>query len=111
MEHITVHELYELYNDTLKKCGVYLLNETDEIIAYNIYEEFDIGVHSFFHIDNLSRLQKAGLISLDKLDASSLLRDKVIQLQHSNEWRIENFKTSIKWKEIMKLADEIKEMN
>ena len=43
MEQITVKKLFEFYNDTLNKCGTFLLNEDDKTIEYNIYEEFDIG--------------------------------------------------------------------
>jgi len=103
-------KLLELYNDTLEKCGVYLLSEDDEVIAYNIYEEFDIGVHSFLYMDNLKKLYDQGLISLDKLNDSHMLRDLVIQLQNSGEWGIENFRTSKKWRKIMELSDRLRLM-
>ncbi len=111
MEKITDKELWKFYNDTLSKCGVYLLNEDDETIEYNIYEEFDIGVHSFLYTDNLQKLYDKGFISIDKLNKSILLRSKVIDLQKTDEWRFENFRTSEKWKEIMVLSDEIKTIN
>jgi len=31
MEKITIEQLEELYNDTLGKCGTYLLKEDDDI--------------------------------------------------------------------------------
>lgn len=108
MEQITEQKLLEFYNDTLDKCGTFLLDEDDETIEYNIYEEFDIGIHSFFHIDSLQRLYNSGLISADKLNESILLRNKVIELQSTVEWNFEHFKTSKNWKEIMKLSDKIK---
>ncbi|HEY9009210.1 MAG TPA: hypothetical protein VIM75_23905 [Ohtaekwangia sp.] len=108
MEQVTDEELLELYNDTINKCGIYLLNEADETIEYNIYEDFDIGVHSFLYTDNLQKLYSKGLISIDKLNKSILLHNKVIDLQSSDEWKFENFRTSEKWKEIMRLCDEIR---
>lgn len=111
MKNITTRELYDLYIDTLDKCGIYLLKEEDIVIETNIYEDFDIGIHSFFYIDSLNKLYESGFISLNKLNKSSILRDKVIQLQDSTEWNIENFKRSTKWREIMILCDEIKSMN
>lgn len=108
MEQITEEELLELFNDTLDKCGMYLLMEDDEVIECNIYEDFDIGVHSFLHTDNLQKLYDKRLISLGKLNKSILLRNKVIDLQKLDEWKFENFRTSEKWKEIMMLCDEIK---
>lgn len=47
MNKITENQLFDLYKDTLEKCGLFLLNEDEEIIEYNIYKEFDIGIHSF----------------------------------------------------------------
>lgn len=108
MKKITAQELLEFYNDTLNKCGTFLLDENDESIEYNIYEDFDIGIHSFFHIESLQRLFDNELISANKLNESTLLYDKVIDLQSTDEWGFEYFKTSEKWKEIMELSDKIK---
>jgi len=108
MELIDDQKLFDLYNDTLQKCGTYLLQEDEETIEYNIYEEFDIGIHTFFYSDNLKRLYRRGFISLNKFNASFLLREKFIQLQDSTEWTIENFKISKKWEEIMELSDMLK---
>lgn len=110
MEEITDQMLFNLYNDTLSKCGTYLYDANNDIIEYSIYEDFDIGVHSFLHLDNLNKLNRVGLISIDKLSKSILLRDKFIKLQNSSDWGIENFKISEKWKEIMMLCDELKVM-
>ncbi len=110
MGQITDEELFDLYNDTIEKCGIYLLKEEDETIEYNIFEEFDIGVHTFLYIDNLKKLYHKKLISLDKLCKSIMLREKFIDLQDSDEWSVEKFKTSKNWKEIMMLSDEIKNM-
>lgn len=108
MKQITDNELLDFYNDTLNKCGMFLLNEDDEIIEYNIYEDFDIGVHSFLNTESLKKLYSKGLISLSKLNKSILLHSKVLDLQNSEEWSFENFRTSERWKEIMRLCDEIK---
>ncbi|WP_266366932.1 hypothetical protein [Tellurirhabdus rosea] len=108
MEKITEQTLLNFYNDTLNKCGIFLLKEDDETIEYCIYEDFDIGIHSFFHINNLQRLYNSNLISLEKLNESVLLRSKVINLQNNDEWGFEHFKTSKRWKEIMILSDKIK---
>lgn len=111
MKEISEQELLVFFNDTLEKCGTFLLKEDDETIEYNIYEDFDIGVHSFLHKESLQKLYETGLISLEKLNKSILLRDKVIELQNSNEWGIEHFRISEKWKKIMILSDKIKALN
>lgn len=105
---ISSQELYECYMDTLHKCGVYLLSSSDETIAYNIYEEFDIGVHSFLNTSSLQRLLSNGHISNEMFEKSKTLYNIVLDLQKTNEWDFENFKDSIKWKEVMNLSDEIK---
>lgn len=109
-EEIKVAKLMELYLDTLQKSGLYLLNEDDEVIEYNIFEEFDIGVISFLHIDNLKKLESSGLISNEVLEKSSELRGKVINLQQSEKWSIEGLRSSSEWREILELSDEIKKM-
>jgi hypothetical protein len=111
MKQVTEQELLNLFNDTLNKCGTYLLNEDDSTIEYSIYEEFDVGVNSFFHEDSLKILLENNLINLTVYKKSSLLRKKLKELELSSDWGIENFKSSLKWKEIMLLADEIKSYN
>lgn len=108
MNQITINELYELYQDTLSKCATYLLSETDEIVGWSIYEEFDIGVHTFLHKNNLAKLYDAGLISIERMNDSTKLREKVIQLQGTYEWDIVYFRTSEKWREIMLLCDKLR---
>ena len=110
MHEVDKPDLFELYKQTLEMCGVYLLHENDETIGYCIYEEFDIGVHSFLHAGCLEAFRASGLISHDKLDRSLLLRSKVLALQTSGEWGIEHFRASPRWREIMALSDEIKSM-
>lgn len=108
MKTMTDQERIGLFNDTLNKCGKYLLLEDNETIEYNIYEDFDIGVHSFMHIDNLQKFYEKGLISLSQFNKSIQLRDMVINLQSTGEWEFKHFRISEKWMEIMELSDEIK---
>jgi hypothetical protein len=46
-KELTITELYECYCDTVSKCGVFLFNEDFTTISNYVYEEFDIGVHTF----------------------------------------------------------------
>lgn len=108
MKEISIQTLYELYLDTINRCGTYLLNSDDETIEYEIFEEFDIGAISFLHNDNLMKLFKAGYISENKVNKSIQLRQIVTDLQHDGEWDIENFKVSMRWKNLLILADELK---
>lgn len=107
MDKITVEQLHELYVDTLSKCGSYLLNEDDETIEYNIFEEFDIGLISFLHDDSLIRLFEAELISSEEMKEAQKLRKLAIDVQNKNEWNLLSFRTSVNWKEVLKLADKL----
>ena len=100
----------ELYVDTINKCGTYLLSEDDVIIGYNIFEEFDTGVISFFHSDNLQKLNDVGLISDEIMYKSTTLRDLVHELQQGDKWNINAVRNSSEWKKVLELADEIKIM-
>lgn len=101
----------ELYLDTIQKCGTFLLDFEDEVIKYNIFEEFDIGVVSFLHKNNLMKLRDAGFISDKAMEQSSLLRNRVIELQNSDLWNVEGVRNSPEWKSILELADLIKEQS
>ncbi len=104
---IPLNKLFELYTDTLSKCGNYLLDKDDETIGYNIFEEFDIGVISFLHNDSLKKLLDGGLITIhEKADATNI-RKMALELQNKNEWNMECFKTSENWKHILNLCDKI----
>lgn len=105
---ITIEERYDLFVDTLNKCGMYLLNENDETISYFIYEEFDIGVVSFLHSDNLDTLMQNGYINKNIVSMCNNLRQLVFGLQNTEEWNLENIRNSIKWRNILELSDEIK---
>ncbi|MCL9661758.1 hypothetical protein L2089_13740 [Paenibacillus hunanensis] len=109
MEKISVEHLMELYINTLEKCGKYLLEEQDELIEYNIFEEFDTGVISFLHKDSLKRLHKAGLINNDIVQKSTHLRELVLNMQKGDEWNIHSVKSSPEWMRIFNLTDEIRE--
>lgn len=107
MENISIEELYQLYVDTIKRCGTYLIDSDDLVIGYDIFEEFDIGAISFLHTDNLKKLVEDGLISDEIMLKSSTLRSKFLALQQGNEWKINAVRHSSRWKEILELGDEI----
>lgn len=110
MERISIEKLMELYVDTIGKCGSYLLFEDDEVIEYNIFEEFDTGVISFLHADNLQKLNDAGLISMEIMQKSTTLRNWVQAIQQEGNWNVHAVRESSKWKKILELSDEIKMM-
>ncbi len=108
MENISLNQLYALYKDTLNKSGTYLLNEDNETINYNIFEEFDIGVISFLSETSLLKLLEGGLISNDEMKCGLELRKMVFDLQNNNEWNIESFRSSKNWKIVLELSDKLR---
>ncbi|RWX02279.1 hypothetical protein [Flavobacterium cerinum] len=106
---IPLDKSYDLYIDTINDCGIFLLNKSDEEIEYRIFEEFIIGAHSFLYRGNLEKLNLAGYITKEVMDKSIILRDKVLLLDNTDEWNIFSVRTSKSWRDIMILADEIKD--
>ncbi|MEH7080972.1 hypothetical protein V7101_20580 [Bacillus velezensis] len=110
VREITLHERMELFIDTLERCSIDLISASDEVIEYNIFEEFDTGVVSFLHIDNLTILNKAGMIDDEIVNKAKELRKLVLILQKSTEWSLEFVKTSSRWRIILELSDDIKKL-
>lgn len=111
MKSLTLKELYEYYIDTLNKCGSFLLNENDEYIEYNIFEEFDIGIVSFFHEESLEKLFEGGFININQMKYSLELRRLVFELQNNNLWNIKALRTSEEWRKVLSICDKLQAGN
>ncbi len=107
MADISLAELYELYLDTVGRCTSGLLHQTDEEIKYHLFEEFDVGAHSFFHDDNLNKLRRAGYIDDEMLAVSKEVRKRWLALQNKS-WTIEEIKSKKEWQELFQLCDRLK---
>lgn len=110
VNELSVEKRMNLYLDTLQNCGIHLLSEDAIAIGHSIFEEFDIGVISFLHVDNLSILKNASLINDQVMNKSIELRNKFMRLEGSDKWNVESVKSSSEWLEILELSDEIKKM-
>jgi len=108
MKEISMEKRFDLYMDTLEKCGTYYLS--DEMIGYYIFEEFDVGAISFLHENNMLVLVNDGVIDNDIYFKSQILRKKFMALQGTELWNIDSVKKSLEWKEILQLSDKIKEL-
>lgn len=105
-----IEGLMEWYVDTLKDCGIYLLNAEKSEIEYRIFEEFDIGATTFLHDINLMRLKEAGLINDRIMIKSADLRRKFLSLLDGDKRDAKSVKSDPEWREVLLLADEIKGM-
>lgn len=108
MREITTEALFHLYLDTLNSCGSHLRNASDDVVGYEVFEQFDIGVVSFFHESSLLRLLNAGLINTETMQRSSELRRLALELQKEDEWSLKALRTSTRWTTLLALADEIR---
>lgn len=109
MNKITIGKLFELYLDTLDKCGENSKNLSDEMIEYNIFEEFIVGVTSFLASNSLDDLLDNGLIDEQIYCNSEELRRYTLELDGSNQWNISSFRNAESWNKIMVLSDKIKQ--
>jgi hypothetical protein len=51
---ISVSDSYELFVETVGKCTSDVLARNDEHIQCELFEEFEVGAHSFLHEDPMT---------------------------------------------------------
>ena len=101
---------YQRFVFTLKQCGIFLLDATDEVIETNIFENFDIGVRSDICDDNLDIFIDEGWID-EKIKEKCLeLRNLFLNIQTEQIWNIQSVRVSKVWRQILELSDEIKSL-
>ena len=107
MEEISPEELYSLYKDTLYKCQSKIFNYADDIIEMMVFEDFDIGVHSFLHDNSLNTLINNHLIDKKQYDLSRRIRALFLEIEDCGELTMECLKgRSEKWLHLTSLVDE-----
>lgn len=106
MNEISTDQLYDLYLDAVGRCTSEVHNLTDEEIEYYVFEEFDVGAHSFLHDDNLAKLLDARLIDEEMVAISREVRERWLALQ-KRSWSIEEVKTKKEWEELFELCDRL----
>ena len=107
MNTISTKKLFELYLDTLDCCKLSLLSEADDIIEYELFEEFDIGVHSFLHHKNLEKLLKENYIDEEIKNLSIELREMYLLIDEDKHGA-DDVRNDKDWHAILKLSDLIK---
>ena len=108
MGKITTQERYGLFKQTLEHCGLFLLNLSDEDIAYHIFEEFDGDCISFLDEKNLDRLKLSGKITSEIVDMALELASKFRSLENTELWNVCSVRETERWRAIMELSDRIK---
>ena len=107
---MTLGKLFGLYINIFDEFGLHLLNETDQMIEYYVFEETDVNI-GFCSSRILNKFLEEGIINEDIFENSSLLLEKFRKLEGTMQIRnAEAIRNSFEWKEMMKLSDCIREM-
>ena len=110
MEEITLGKLFKLYVDIFDKFGSHILNETDQMINYYVFEATDVNI-GYCSRRILNKFLEEGIIDEDIFERSSLLLEGCRGLENMTSIRdAESVRNSFEWKELMELSDNIKEM-
>jgi len=104
---LTPQEQKEWVIDTLRWCGLHLLEEDDDAIAYEIFEQFDIGAFSSLHESALKRIREAGLLTDDVAERCLELREKYLAIEGTDLWTVEAVRAAPEWRGLMELSDGI----
>lgn len=107
---MTLGKLFGLYINIFDEFGLHLLNETDQMIEYSVFEETDVNI-GFCSSRILNKFLEEGIINEDIFENSSLLLEKFRKLEGTMQIRnAESIRNSFEWKEMMELSDCIREM-
>ncbi|EHH9928816.1 hypothetical protein J8Q01_002540 [Listeria monocytogenes] len=108
MKKLTVDGKFDWYIDTLEKSGMFILELSNEEIETFIFEDFIVGVTSFFSKNNLSELKANEIIDEDMEKNTYLLREKVLKIDNTDLWNINSVRQSSEWLDIFRRSDELK---
>ena len=102
-------KLFQDYFDIFVKFGTHILNESDKMIEYYVFDVTDISI-GFCSKRILLSLLNEGIINEDIYEKSSLLLSKFRDIESTPLWDLESVKSSPEWREILTLSDEIRRL-
>ncbi|MBC1549898.1 hypothetical protein HCJ28_08055 [Listeria sp. FSL L7-1434] len=108
MKKLTVGGKFDWFIDTLEKSGMFILELSNEEIETFIFEDFIVGVTSFFSKNNLDELKANEIIDEDMERNAYLLREKVLKIDNTNLWNINSVRQNSEWLDIFRRSDELK---
>lgn len=110
MNGITLGKLFSLYVDIFDKFGLHILSETDQMINYYVFEATDVNI-GYCSRRILTKFLDEGIIDENIFESSSLLLENFRRLEDTMPIRnTESIKSSLEWKKLMELSDNIKKM-
>lgn len=105
---LSIEKRYEFFKNTLEECGTNILLESEEIIEYKLFEAFAVDAVSFLHENMLEAFLDEGMIDDVIYEKCKKLRKLYLSMQsNSLLLNAREVKTSIEWKKLMQLSDEI----
>ena len=111
MDETSLQKLNDLFVDALERATKKLLSQADEEIEYQLFEEFDIGAHTFLEEKNLETLKVAGFIDEEIKNLSHELRRMSLELLDGKKPRnADTVKTDSDWHKVLELSDKIRDL-
>ncbi len=110
MEGLNTLGKYEMFCYTLNHAGTFLVKSSEDDVGYLIFEELDGDFQAFLCDKNLKELLQNGYIDQHVYELSRKLHDMLQDICVSPLWEVECVTTTPEWLEILKLFDEIKEI-
>lgn len=105
---LTVVQVYDLYLDTLTGVSTKLRVAPDEMVETAVFEDFHMGVLSFFHESTLHRLIEAQLITDEEAQLAARIYRAVCNLETSEDWNIARFRVADTWSTLLGLVEQLR---
>jgi len=111
MIKLTTEQSFDFYLTSLERCGMHILELTNNEIEYQIFEELAMDYPGSLSKYTLTVLEESGIIDENIAHLSKDLQTKLLILERGNLlWNVDALKKSAEWKEMFQLSDEIKEL-
>jgi len=111
MIKLTTEQSFDFYLTSLERCGMHILELTNNEIEYQIFEELAMDYPGSLSKYTLTVLEESGIIDENIAHLSKDLQTKLLILERGNLlWNVDALKKSSEWKEMFQLSDEIKEL-
>lgn len=106
MQEITTEQLYEQFIYTLSRCTSATRSLSDEELECCLFEDFSVGVWTFFHENSLVTLREAGFLNDGAVKSGMEIRRRWLSLE-ACPWTIEEVRQHPKWDEVFALCDSL----
>ncbi|EIN5665129.1 hypothetical protein LPC17_000686 [Listeria monocytogenes] len=110
MKKLTTEQSFEYYLSSLCMLGMHTINLSDEEIEYEIFEELAIDYPAALSPYTRELLVDNDIIDRELSLLSKQLQTKLFELDGGILWNVKALRTTLEWKEVLQLSDEIKEL-